>query len=195
MSNRIILLSGYKGSGKDVVAEWLVTNRGYHQEAFATYAAQYCSQLYNIPYEYFREPIYKDTPITRKPIEKSIKPFIPYYVNNDFLTPRDIIKLECNIKRIININFWTDMVIESIKKSSKYDDSLTVISDVRFLDQIERIKDIFYNDDVRTVKINRFKYPPSEDITETELDTYQFDLAIDNKDTIEDLHNTLDKLF
>ena len=193
MSNKLIVLSGFKGSGKDVVGSWLAANRNYKVEAFAYHAACYVAHTYNIPLHTLREPGLKELPLFNRAINPSTEAFIPEYLNisSQYFTPRDIVKLEANMKRVIDLHFWTDIVINQIRLNN----TPSVITDWRFMDQIERIKDSLSNYDITTIRINRFDNPNLNDITEIELNDYSFDLVIDNKGSLEELYEKLENLY
>ena len=95
------------------------------------------------------------------------------------------------IRKEIDSKFFINRMIEDIKVYSYYCDVLT-ISDVRFPDEIDDIKNSFPN--VISIYVNRpnFDSPlnsrEQKHITETALDNYNdFDYKISNDGTIDEL--------
>ena len=65
---KVITLSGYKGSGKDLMAKYLVDNYGYSRLAFADPLKDIIVQQYDIPREVLDNPSLKDEPLPYLPV-------------------------------------------------------------------------------------------------------------------------------
>lgn len=59
----LIALSGLAGAGKTSVAEFLVSDYGYQEVAFAYPMKRGLSEMFGIPIHYFESPVLKEMPI------------------------------------------------------------------------------------------------------------------------------------
>lgn len=59
---KLIVLSGFSGSGKDTFADYLVKMYGYVKCPFAASLKEMTSKKYNVPIEYFNKEDLKDVP-------------------------------------------------------------------------------------------------------------------------------------
>lgn len=129
----ILLLSGYRGSGKDTFADILVKHYCYQKVSFANALRKMCSTTFGIPYEWFEDRILKETPIK----------FWPY------LSPRDILikvgtdAMRNHFSREIWLNLCArkiaDGVVEQIETKRFIGASPPfkfVVTDTRFLNEL-----------------------------------------------------------
>lgn len=65
----IIALNGFKGSGKDLGADYLIKNYGFIRVAFADALKTMVSEIYDIPREWCDSSTFKETPIITIPAE------------------------------------------------------------------------------------------------------------------------------
>jgi adenylate kinase family enzyme len=72
---RVVIISGYRGAGKDSFAELLKDKYGYRRVSFADALRESCSQLFSIPMSTFLDRDLKEKPIDSWP----------------FMSPRDIL--------------------------------------------------------------------------------------------------------
>ena len=204
---KIILLSGWKGSGKDTVANLLVSNYGFKRIAFADSLKDMVSELYNIPRSHFDHRELKDKPILSYPVkysdkssQKVIKIFYnelrdenghpPTFFNRKlFWTPRTLCIFEGSTKRAVDPNFWVKNAINSINLDNDY-----VFSDTRFKSEIGVISDTVKTHKVITIRINRDRSIDSNDSSERELDSHKFDYHIDNFGDFSSLKEKVDSL-
>jgi len=121
----IIGLMGPKGSGKDTIADVLVSRHGFIKVAFADTLRRIASILYDIPEEEF----------TQRHLKDKCHPNLP-----PFMTRRDIvIQLSSVIKSIDPLVFTSSM-------SRKLDNSANwVISDVRLPHEVEYLERLSAN--------------------------------------------------
>jgi dephospho-CoA kinase len=172
---RIVILCGWRGSGKDTVAEYLVKNNNYMRLAFADELKQELSNKYSIPLFYFNDRTLKEKKLPG--IEKS---------------PRELcIEYGENIKKIIP-EYWVNKVIQKINKKMKEDqNSKFVISDCRFPIELLTLKG---NYDCVSYWIDRFEKPPSQDLTELSIEKKFCDYVIKNNKTKEELYKEIEKM-
>lgn len=172
MSTRsIILLAGKAGSGKDTVANILVTKHSFKRFAFADILKEYVSDKYNIPLEIL---------FTQEGKKKEI------IVNKKKVTLRELLIQEGAKKREQDIDYWVNLVIEKIKNEPLTQD--IVISDFRFENEYNRILEVF--NEIITIKVIRENGCENiDDISETALNKFKFDRIFFNDRTIYDLEN------
>lgn len=65
---KIVALSGWKGSGKDMLARHLVESHGFKRLAFADPLKDMASKEYGIPRAHFDDPAFKEKPILSMPV-------------------------------------------------------------------------------------------------------------------------------
>ena len=161
----IILLSGKKESGKSTAAG-ILSESGFIEQSFA---AELKNQLFvftkyvlgspDITYDHFQKQELKNIPISIPYVEKGI-------------TPRYIMQVYGTevMRTLFNDNYWVDTVIGKIKESNS---EFHVVSDCRFPNEIDRIKEkfSFLSDKVFSVRIIR---------GENSLDTHPSETALDN---------------
>lgn len=167
----IILLSGKAGSGKDTVCEFI---KEYYKDnmahlLFAGTIKQYAKDFFNW-----------DGREETKPREFLQK------------IGTDVIRNKLN-----NPNFHVNRVMEDIEILQYYFDNF-VVTDARFPNEIERVKDKF-SKNTYVIRINRdelrLKGQQALHESETALDDYSsFDFIIDNNSTLEDLRDNIFKI-
>ena len=174
----IILLSGKKESGKSTAAG-ILSESGFIEQSFA---AELKNQLFvftkyvlgspDITYDHFQKQELKNIPISIPYVEKGI-------------TPRYIMQVYGTevMRTLFNDNYWVDTVIGKI---NKFGMAYHTISDVRFPNEISRIKERFPSDKVVSIRILRGEYSADRHPSETALDNYtEWDYIIDNNGSLD----------
>jgi dephospho-CoA kinase len=174
---KIFLLSGWATSGKDVVADYLST-KGFLKLSFAEYLKKQVSDLYEIDY---------NLTLTQEGKNSIVK------TNNGLFTVRGLLIKHATEKRLENRDVFVEKIIKSILECDKKEIKGFVVSDCRFLNEIECLKKL-KQFKVITVRINRHEKSPVYSFTEHFLDDYNFDYVLENKDTIKSLKNKIDDL-
>lgn len=175
---KIILLSGWSTSGKDLLADYLVKN-GYTQFSFASILKKKVSDHYKFDY---------DLTLTQK--GKNTK------ING--ITIRELLISYAKTKRNKNDDIFVEYTLNEIKLLDSYKTkrgeplSDIVISDLRYNNEIEFLKKRFKN--CITIRINRHNKSPVDDISEHQLDSFNFDYIIENKGTKKDLFKAFTEL-
>lgn len=200
----IILLSGWRKSGKDTSADYLVQHYAMKKLSFAKALKDHVCDKYKLTEEDVNDQRYKEQRLMSLPIKggdefaKSIykslwSELAPSYDEDDtneaYWTPRALCILEGNIARTVNPNHWVD----TIAKEINYKDTF-IISDFRFPNEYDRLEELFGRDEIITVRINRFETINTVHDSEHQLDNFPFDFTINNKSDIVSLYSELDKL-
>ena len=200
MSKLVIAISGWKRSGKDTAAGHLINKYGALRFGFADTLKNMVSEQYSIPRDFCDNPDFKESPLPEYPVSSKdsftstlhnllIKEFKPL---NDTLhwTPRAFCILEGSVKRATNPDYWVNKVIRNILSS---DVNIFVISDLRYKSEIETLKKEF-GSNLITLRLNRFDSVDSIDPSEIDLNDYVgFDFVIENKSTVDNLYEKIDK--
>lgn len=213
---KVIAVSGWKSSGKDTVAEYLVKEHGFQQYSFAKTLKDMVATTYNIPREWCDSTEMKEKPLLQYKVKTTDNfcytihellkdEFRDYKIDNgeevDFVkcfTPRALLIMEGSAKRAADPNFWVNKVINNIKQEELlgglYSNDNFVISDWRYISEYAGLKKEF-KDDIKFVRINRFTEATSRDPSETQLNNFnKFDFVINNTGTKEELFQQVDKL-
>ena len=178
---KIILLSGWSGSGKDTVADYLVDKHGFKKFAFATPLKDLASQLFSFPREL------ADSQEGKRQL---------WPVGYSTKTIRQIL---LDISRLDKSRFGNDIYAnESMAQIAKESpDAQIVISDTRYLNEIAVLRDfaIKQNHAFSVWRISRTGQTTSlvDDISEHILDTYKADASLQNPgDSLEKLYSLVE---
>ena len=221
----IFLLSGYKRSGKDTAAQYLIEHRGMERRAFADSLKDDVAKFLGISRSHMDDPDFKEKAI----IEHPVNAFDPFSkMNNQFLAkefrtsdgqqPIDVewlndslFAVECDgmyteRKKL----YWTPraacIFIGSVGRTFNSDHWVDkalpptttghiVVSDFRYKSEYSRVVDSFGAYNVKTVRIDRFDSVNSTDPSETNLDDFEFDIRINNKGSLEEFYNKLKGIY
>lgn len=194
----ILMVSGFKNSGKDTLANYLWEDQDYHKMAFADQLKYQVSKTYNIPINYFYQRELKDDVIasfnTNSILDAQAKRILTVFeseLKDSCWTPRSLCILEASVKKAVDPHYYTNKVAEAIMNGFSQN---VVIADWRFLNEYTKMKEHFGND-IKTVRVNRYDSVDSLDPSELELANFdKFDYIIDNKGTVNDFHNNIDNL-
>jgi hypothetical protein len=193
MPNTSIMLSGWKGSGKDEIAKYLTSNHGFKRVAFADILKDHVSKVYSIDRSFIdtnkEDPLfqYSFNPVNSydQAIFSELKCHLAKVGDEYYWTPRALCILEGNTKRCVDPNYWVKKALNNINK-----DANIVITDCRFPNEVETVN--FYSNSCHVVRVDRFDSTTSTDASERSMDNYSFDYIIKNKRDIEDLHEAIE---
>jgi hypothetical protein len=185
---KLILLSGWAGSGKDSVADYL-RERGYGKLSFADALKAQVAQQYNIPLDWFYDRYLKETPLLQYPVVSTdgFSEHVNTFMASEhatcraqkYHTPRSLCILEGSVKRSVEPDYWVKKTFESLHRGSNY-----VVADWRYRSEYEALKHLA----PITIRINRFETTQSTDPSERDLDTFvAYDHIIKNDSTLENL--------
>jgi hypothetical protein len=203
----IIALSGWKRSGKDTAAEYLITTYGAKRIAFADPLKDSVAKEFNLDRASIDDPALKEAPILHLPVDPRDKfsKNITHFMRGEFRdqngkrygegslesimywTRRALCILKGSTMRSVDADYWVKQAAALATGHQLY-----VISDLRYTNEANSLKKS--NSEVITVRINRFDSSPSEDPSERDLDNYNFDYVISNTGTLEELNHQLDMI-
>ena len=196
---KIVAISGWKRSGKDTAANYLVEEYGYTRVAFADVLKDMVAQEYNIPRNYCDDPDKKESALEQYPVnpQDAFSRAIAEIMKGEFRnlngkphwTPRALCILKGSVNRSVTSKYWTQRAIDVIRNialSNFNGDSNVegiVISDLRYNSEVEQLREAF-GDNLITVRVNRFDTCESTDASERDLDNAKFDLVIENRESL-----------
>jgi len=176
MQRKVILLSGYIGSGKDCVADFLVFNKDYKKFSIADSLKIATAVKYNFKLSHCYTQEGKK---------------LPYKLDDDtIVTIRDLLVIEGARARVINENVWINDCIKRIYKETEKNDKI-VISDFRFPNEYNVFKNSFGPDNTKCARIIRDSVIPYNLESEHLLDNFIFDKQIHNNNSKEELYYNL----
>jgi len=168
----IVFLSGWAGSGKDTVADYLVFRYGFHRIAFGDFLKRDVAKEKGIPLAAFYDRGLKDTVI---PV-------------SDNKTPRDLLLAHARKARAVDLDVYARQAVTEILA---LDPSIPiVISDWRYQRELHCLDQYFYREGIITARIERAGLTPSSDETEHDLDHFCFDHTIQNNGSIQELYKS-----
>jgi len=195
MSRLILSLSAWKTSGKDTLADYLVSEYGFKKISFAAKLKDMVAQQYTVPREFMDSPTHKEMPLTHLPVIPSDKTterlheMLSMELRSGFWTPRALCILEGSVKRAVHPNYWVRSAVSEI---AQYAGGNFVITDMRYKTEADTVN-IMYPEN-KVIRIERYDSSPTTDPSERDMDDYRFDYTINNKGTKEDLYAQADSL-
>lgn len=191
----VIALSGWKGSGKDTVAQHLVEKHGYKQLSFAAKLKDLVASTYGVPREDLDSPTRKEMPLVNYPaiptdsFSEKVHLMLRDELHSGYWTPRALCILEGSIKRSVFPNYWVRNVVYDmmLDAEGKY-----VISDMRYKSEADTLKLLIPKEQLKLVRIHRYDEISTSDPSERDLDDYRFDLILHNTKGKEELYATID---
>lgn len=190
MGRTVFALSGWRGSGKDTVADFLVQEYGFTKLSFAKPLKDEVAATYNIPRQWLDDPVAKEAALTQYPViptdafSSDIQKRLEVELKGGFWTPRALCILEGTAKRAVYANYWVKRVVDIVVGLP---DTNFVISDMRYRSEADTLK--LFIPSIRTVRIDRFDSIATDDPSERDLDVYKFDYKLDNRKSVEQLYN------
>lgn len=195
MSRTVLALSGWKQSGKDTLTDYLVAEYNFKRISFAARLKDLVASQYNIPREFMDSPSLKEMPLTNLPVTPSdastqrLQEMFLTELRNGFWTPRALCILEGSVKRAVMSQYWTRSCMEEIVNNSTDN---YIITDMRYRSEADTFRTFFPGGKV--VRVDRFDTSPTNDPSERDMDTYEFDYTISNRSTHEELQKNADQL-
>jgi|ERR1035437_1599021 hypothetical protein len=204
----VICLSGWKQSGKDSLASYLVENHDAARVALADPLKDSVSREFNIPRWHLDDPKFKESPILSMPVDPKdgFSRMIALFMRGEFRnaqgtseggdslnglywTPRSLAILKGSTNRSVQSNYWTNKAFDQIDRLLK-NTKLVVVTDLRYKSEMAQFKER-YGQEVVFIRINRFKESPSQDPSERDLDQAEFDFYVDNAGTLEEAYGRI----
>lgn len=220
----IIALSGWAGSGKDTVADYLINKYSYTRVSFADTLKDATSKTFQIPRDHFDNRDFKDSAIERYPVipQDGISKLVCNELVQHFRTIDN--KKAANIMVNKSTGSMEGFFSDGMKKLFHTPRSLlliqgamarsvnpnywvyagvnkikaisgnVVITDLRFGNEASTLLENFSNS-IKFIRVNRFDTTSNTDSSERDLDNYNFDAIIDNKGSLNYLYGQIDALF
>ncbi len=223
MAKLIVAISGWKGSGKDAAANHLMEKHGFKRLGFADPLKDSVAAEYGIARQYLDDQSKKEQPILSRPVycKDSFSAHINTFLFREFVDingkhpsayeilsdgrmygvtaghpvplyhcPRSLAILEGSSRRSVDPNFWVSKAVSKTEDGAAY-----VISDLRYLSEIEALQNSLTGEDrLVTVRVNRFKSTESKDPSERDLDNHQFSYTINNNGSLSDFLAAVDSM-
>ena len=185
----IIGLCGAQGAGKDTVGSILVKEYGFQKLSFASALKDMLAALFSWP----RHLLEGDTEESRD-WRETVNEFWARKINIPDFTPRKALQLigtDC-LRQHFCADIWVNIVEQKIAELLKVNpNAKIVITDCRFQNELVMIKK-FENSQIW--KIERGSTMPAQanasaHASETDWQSFPFDLVIHNDGTVDDLRN------
>ncbi len=192
MSKSIVLCSGWMGSGKDAVGKHLCRYYGFRQYAFADALKDEVSKIYNISRDLLDTQQGKMSIVRKtggRPIQNKFLAFLLHFTKNT-TTVRNILIEHGQKRRMVNVNYWVDIVKKKILNDGCH---RAVITDWRYVNEFDAFNCLQNTYQIHTWRINRWSEPPLLNVSETSLDDFpKFTLCIENKSDIQEFMRKID---
>jgi hypothetical protein len=198
---KVLAISGWKGSGKDTIAAYLIEKYGFVRTAFADPLKDMTAAEYGVERSWMDDPKYKEAPLLHLPVnpQDGFSRMLTDFMVKEFKspsleekqvywTPRALCILKGSTNRSVDSSFWVKRAISVIKSGEK---SLNVITDLRYNSEAKQLKEAF-GSDVVFLRIKRFDKSPSSDPSERDLDNFEFDLYVDNTGSLDKAYGQVD---
>lgn len=191
MPEQLIGIIGAIGSGKDTCADYLIKNYSYEKLSFAKKVKDVASVVFG----WDRDMVEGGTKASREWREQ-----VDPYWN---ITPRQALqKIGTEMfRKYIDDNVWVKAVVKEMG-TNQYVKSKIVITDCRFENEIQAIKDqggkILYIQRGEKPEWASKPFDPNSGIHITDWNVYQFkekaDHCLENNSSLEDLYKNLEKI-
>jgi hypothetical protein len=183
----IIGLAGFKGSGKDTVAAYLVKKHGFERKAYADPLKQSIAALFDIPFtEVDRLKNDDRARVAIGDLEEQRRLFpIPEYPVMSFRQILQRYGTEAH-RDVFGQDFWLEYTLPS---NGYYSGRSIVVTDVRFANEVKRIKD--FGGSIWLV--DRVTDRSSFDPHASEKLDFGTDLTVPNRGTIDDLYARIEE--
>lgn len=220
----VLCLSGWKGSGKDSCADYLIRKYGAVRVALADPLKDNVAEEFQIDRTSLDDPSKKESPLLKFPVQAKdgFSKNVTGFMIREFRTASGFPPDPAHT-RIENGNFeaflnnweqlyWTPRALAILKGST----NRSVTSDYWVQKTFQKIEalpkstmsvvtDLRYQSELKQfdnhfkgsavfIRINRFKDSPSSDPSERDLDNAEFDYYIDNTKTLLDLYGQLNDI-
>lgn len=207
----IIAISGWKRSGKDTVADYLVNNHNFYRIGFADPLKRSVAAEYNLTMDHLTKQELKEKALLQYPVEPKdafsqgiidlMRGELAEVEGKLYWTPRALCILKGSSNRAIDAQYWVSKAIKCIEDEledpscndrGEWNEGV-VIPDLRYRLEAVQLKEAF-GANLTTIRIERFDSSPSTDPSERDLDKYNFDFTIKNTTTVDNLYKQVERL-
>jgi hypothetical protein len=170
---KILMVSGYAGSGKDALSELFIPH-GYKTYAFADAVKTFVAETHGFPINLTYSQEGKATQILSTKTKKTH-------------TVRQLLINDSLEMKILHNDpaFWAHKVAGQINISRHQQ---IIISDWRYKAEINYLVSRFPDSIIKKIRIFRKSVTPINDPSEHDLDDYDFDYIVHNTGTLSDLN-------
>jgi hypothetical protein len=209
----VLAISGWKGSGKDAMASYLVNNYKARRIAFADPLKDMVATEYGISRDYMDDPKHKEAPLLNLPVNpqdkfsKNVTDFMMGEFRDKngnkatdsdgsskpkmYWTPRALCILKGSINRSVDSSYWVKKAISVINEDTETD--IFVVSDLRYKSEMLQLAEAFH-EQVQFIRIERYESSPSNDPSERDLDDAKFNVTFYNKTTLNNFFEDIDSM-
>lgn len=195
----IVAISGWRKSGKDTAASFLIEDLKFERLAFADLLKVMVADQYNIDLKFLHKQDLKEKPLLHYPVnpQDEFSRMVTNFLDKEmavvdgvkYWTPRAMAILEGSVKRSVDPQYWVSKAVFTAKPSGFY-----VISDLRYKSEANQLKAFGekHGHKVFLLRVNRFDTCESTDPSERDLDDFDgFDLVIENRSSLDDFKNSV----
>jgi hypothetical protein len=194
-SNKILVtLSGYKGSGKDTVADILVKENGFVRVALADPLKDMASELFEVPRQNFDLRYWKERSISYYPVHSTdldsdrIQSVVNRELALGYWTPRALVIALGSVMRAVDPNYWVRKILDDIDNNER-----VVVTDLRFKSELEFLQKCVNSTKLITQICRSDVYGDSLSASENDLNDFPFPHTIFNNSSLENLQNEVRK--
>jgi len=195
---KIVALSGWKRSGKDMVADYLVQNHGFQRISFADPLKESVAKKFGLSRASMDDQALKEMPLLDMPVspQDAFTRNVCEFMRGEFRdqdgkrygdggpdsqmywTRRALCILEGSTSRAADSDFWMKQAVAKMDPTGKY-----VIADLRYISEIGALVAAAPSpESVVALRISRFASSTSSDPSERDLDSYPFQHVIENRE-------------
>lgn len=172
--NQLIFITGYAGSGKDTIGNYLVKNYDFKKYAFADILKKRFCLLYNIPLYLL---------YTQKGKKKIMN------INGVNLSLREHLIIYAQHQRSLNPNIWVDLILKQINFNKH---KKICITDWRQENELEILKfNLKSSYNISTIRVINDNIKPQ--FTDNFLDDFNTDYTFFNNSSLDNLFQQIDK--
>ena len=219
---KVLALNGFKQSGKDTIAQYLVENHGYQRLAFGDGLKDLTCKLYTVDREALDSSKLKEEPLLGYPVlpKDDFSLNVAKFMYKEFRTmygrtPDDyFIDSSGAFMGMYNCHpiqlFWTPRALAILTGSvartvdttywtskvintiNNSFDNKFVISDLRYRSELNQLQQAF-SKKLTTVRISRYATVGSNDPSERDLIDTKFDIELSNYGSLEQLYKDIEE--
>jgi hypothetical protein len=192
---QVIALSGWKGSGKDFAADYLVSHYGFTRIALADILKEHVANMFGIPVAACHDRLQKEVGIPSLPVRSvdlfsdQLHKLLTSELASGYWTPRALCILVGSTCRAVDPDYWVRQVVKQIRQRPE---GRYIITDMRYRNEAA----VFLREIPNIVlgRVLRAPGPGTDDPSENDLNDYQFPVVLNNYGAAIDYYRQLDIL-
>lgn len=201
----IILISGWCGSGKDTIADYLVDKFKFLKISIADDLKRKVAKKYNFDHSLTQSQKGKQTTILYTDGNKTVRDLLIYEAYRRKQSHGNDTFIKTVSKNISEIDYIQHHMLINSSYENQISNQLSniickhiVIPDFRFKHEYEHMYDSFHGlckygviNNVVTLRVNRFDKHPVDSFSEKDLDDFNFDFVLENNADIRSLNKEI----